>query len=264
MVTQGTVNTLFWCRDLAPVLMYQIVDPLNAYNYTKYQYGSLDQSVYGGPLEHIVHGGSGRFLGADAGFLRLRRPADGMPAGDATSHTMRALRAGGSSLATNTGATFTLTGLEAGAFMSVQSMVVLSSFLRLLYFFRANIEFGSLVPSVVQIIFDSLPIIVLLLIVTLGFTFALLVLLQCELSEEAFPDFHDPFRMLFTTVNMGLYTYFDGSALSLDRHPQVLVLYQVFMFIVQIVTKAELTEPEDLTPHPVPLPPPTPIILVLL
>ena len=48
--------------------------------------------------------------------------------------------------------------------------------------------------------------VMLLLIITLGFAFALLVLLQCELGEEQYPEYHSPAKMLFITVNMGTCT----------------------------------------------------------
>merc|ERR1719238_2036738 len=80
-----------------------------------------------------------------------------------------------------------------------------------------------------------MPIVMLLVVISLGFSFSMLVLLQCELGLEAFPDYHDSMRMFFVTINMGLYTYYDGDALSLERHAQVLVLYQIFMFMTQIV-----------------------------
>ena len=49
----------------------------------------------------------------------------------------------------------------------------------------------------------------LLLVITFGFSFALLVLLQCEMSVEVYPDWHDPLRALFLVLNMGMYTYTD-------------------------------------------------------
>ena len=42
-------------------------------------------------------------------------------------------------------------------------------------------------------------------------------------------------KQLFTMVNLGLYTNFDGTAISFNRSTFVLVLYQVFMLLVQIV-----------------------------
>ena len=49
-------------------------------------------------------------------------------------------------------------------------------------------------------------------VITFAFSFALLVLLQCELNEDGNPDWHDPWRALFIVLNMGLYTYTDETA----------------------------------------------------
>ena len=58
---------------------------------------------------------------------------------------------------------------------------------------------------------------------------------QCELSEEQSPNWHSPFRALYIVVNMGMYTYSDPIATDLERNWLILTLYQLFMFLVQIV-----------------------------
>ena len=73
------------------------------------------------------------------------------------------------------------------------------------------------------------------MVITFAFSFALLVLLQCELNEDGNPDWHDPWRALFIVLNMGLYTYTDETAQSLNRNWLILAMYQLFMFLVQIV-----------------------------
>ena len=45
--------------------------------------------------------------------------------------------------------------------------------------------------------------VVLLFVVTLGFSFSMVVLLRCELGETAFPEWQHPGLALFTVVNMG-------------------------------------------------------------
>ena len=70
---------------------------------------------------------------------------------------------------------------------------------------------------------------------TIGVRSALLMLCQCELSEEQSPNWHSPFRALYIVVNMGMYTYSDPIATDLERNWLILTLYQLFMFLVQIV-----------------------------
>ena len=50
---------------------------------------------------------------------------------------------------------------------------MLTSFFRLLYFFRLRIEFGALVPCVVQVVIDVMPMMLLLGIISLGASFVL-------------------------------------------------------------------------------------------
>ena len=61
--------------------------------------------------------------------------------------------------------------------------MVLFSFLRVLYFFRANLKFGALVHSVTRVLGDIVPMVAFLLVITFGFSFALLVLLQQNLVK---------------------------------------------------------------------------------
>ena len=156
---QGTVNGLFWSRDIAPTIMYLIKDYALAYNYTLAQYGALDYAVYGkqlhewhagralAPLEsravsqvRLHNGGRGGAALGD-GFLQLD--------GGGRLHGGRTLTGKGG---TDGGWDELLTGLEAGWFMSMQALVVLFSFLRMLYFFRANLKFGALVHSVIRVL----------------------------------------------------------------------------------------------------------------
>jgi len=183
ILLQGTVNVLFWARDLAPVLMYVINDYPLALNYTLDVYGGLETTVYGAELR------------------RAGAPAD-VPL--ARHRLLKAVgSAGGGELTTSE-----LTGWTAGWFMSLQALVILFSFLRLLYFFRANLEFGALVHMVMRVMADIIPMTGLLAVIIFGFSFSLLVLLQCELGEQA-NIWHDPSRALLIVLNMGLYTYSD-------------------------------------------------------
>ena len=249
VVAQGIVNTLFWLRDLAPVVMFQIIDPVQAYNYTEYVFGGLDQVVYG---QLVYDQLAARHSDTHGRALRtsifdenpdlppfLRRFGHHQHVHDTITFDAdlnvdhgRVLKGGDESTGLSS---YALTGRSAGPFMSLQSFVVLTSFLRLLYFFRASIQFGALVPCVTQILVDIAPMIVLLSIITLGFSFSMLVLMQCELGAEDFPDYSDALGSLFASINMGLYTYFDASVINMERNSLVLILYEIFMFTTQIV-----------------------------
>ena len=174
--------------------MFRIIDTPVAINYTLAYFGPLENTIPGSEILQLP----------TARALAETQPLAG-----------RALRAksdgeiGGSDEA--------LTGLEAGWFMSLQALVMLFSFLRLLYFFRVNLKFGALVHTVIEVLFDIVPMVVLLLVITLGFAFALLVLLQCELGIGSNPDWHDAARAIFIVINMGMYTYTDPLAQELER-----------------------------------------------
>ena len=51
--------------------------------------------------------------------------------------------------------------------MSLQALVMLFAFLRLLYYFRANLKFGALVHTVIRVLLDILPMAALLFVFTL-------------------------------------------------------------------------------------------------
>jgi len=127
------------------------------------------------------------------------------------------------------------TGQDVGLYTVLLAAVLLTSFLRSLYFFRGWLTLGALVHTFERILIAILPLMLLLVVVLLGFAFAIWVLVQTELDTSVVPGWESPFEALFVVVNMGLYIYFDELVITLERHWTILVLYETFLLITQIV-----------------------------
>ena len=228
---QGSINVLFVLRDFVPdALLYTIP------NATEVAEGGrrlgeelLDQLLveprlphYQPHYQHSFGGGMG-FGAGEAEY-------------DALGHGFRNLKAKSG----NAGADVEVgeTGYQAGAFVLLQSIVVVTSTLRLLYFFRGLLRLGALTHTLYRIIIDILPLITLLIVFILGFTGAMMVLIMQELDPGAgreYQTWHSFVDVMYVVVNIGLYTYYDPLALKIGRHVLILIMYMCFMLLVQII-----------------------------
>ena len=122
-----------------------------------------------------------------------------------------------------------MVGASPGAFLTLQSVVVLFLTMRLLYFFRGSKKLGALVHTLVEIVIDIQGLVLLLLTIIGGLAIALYILLQ----HSHYSEWED-LSALFAIINMGLYAEISPSIHSLS-HWQVIVIYELMMMAVQIV-----------------------------
>lgn len=122
-----------------------------------------------------------------------------------------------------------------GPFVNLQSIVVVTSTLRLLYFFSGHLRLGALVHALKRIVLDILPLMTLVVVFIVAFTGAMMILVMHELQGEAYPQwhaFHDAMQLI---INAGLYTATPEVAMRYGRPPLIVIMYMVFMFLVQII-----------------------------
>ena len=206
ITSQLAVNTLFWIRDEAP----------------------------------------DAFSGYDLGFSPSAPPGAPPPPFPPAAGGRRALRAGGGSSSTAGSSAASveeamlldvnaramrsaMVGASPGAFLTLQSVVVLALTMRLLYFFRGSKKLGALVHTLVEIVIDIQGLVLLLLTIIGGLAIALYILLQ----HSHYSEWED-LSALFAIINMGLYAEISPSIHSLS-HWQVIVIYEIMMMAVQIV-----------------------------
>ena len=77
---------------------------------------------------------------------------------------------------------------EKGVIVYLQAIVSLVVALRVLYFFRGSLVLGTLVASFVTIVRDSLPLLLLVTVFLLSFSFSITVLMQaaCDFKRQIF------------------------------------------------------------------------------
>ena len=151
---QVTINVLFLCRDVAP-------DAMLTYDSVSISQYALDKNA----SEHSQDI-------ADRAHTKIL-------AG-------RMLRAGGSGAGESDedGMTF----YKPQTFINIQAIVCLFVCLRMFYYFRGNLKLSALSHTVSKIVVEIYPVIMLLLIFVLSFSFAAMLLLQHELKEEKHPQ----------------------------------------------------------------------------
>jgi len=115
-------------------------------------------------------------------------------------------------------------------------VVVLVVSVRFCYFFRGNLQLGALTHTFFNIIIDILPMLAFLGVIIFGFTFALMILIMHELDNTYYGQWHSIDKALYVVLNMGLYAQTDPVAVKIERSSTVLLLlYQLFMFVVQVI-----------------------------
>ena len=108
-----------------------------------------------------------------------------------------------------------MVGASPGAFLTLQSVVVLALTMRL-YFFRGSKKLGALVHTLVEIVIDIQGLVLLLLIIG-GLAIALYILLQ----HSHYSEWED-LSAFFAIINMGLYA--DQPSIHSLSHWQVIVI----------------------------------------
>jgi len=125
---------------------------------------------------------------------------------------------------------------EIGLFLTLQALVVLSLFLRLVGYSRGILALGALVHMVAEVFLDIIPFMMLLTVTTVGFSFSLSILLQHTPYGASPTDYGDVLLSLYAFFNMGVYAAFGTEGEDAMRsYWQVLVVYEIFMIAVQLV-----------------------------
>ena len=170
------------------------------------------------------------------------------------------------------------TGNRAGAYVILQSLVALSTWIRLLYYFKGILRLGTLVHTLQRIFLDIYPLLVLIIVLFIAFWSSMWMLINVELVDEcartkrhralrrgrhahsrAAPppptstaklrpspfaslcllrysyEWRNMFWSAIKLLNMGLYTDMDSKMTSYRRDPLLAVLYELYMFLVQII-----------------------------
>jgi len=123
-----------------------------------------------------------------------------------------------------------------GAFINLQSVVVLTVCWRLLFFFRGNLRLGALTYTFGRILIDILALMTFLLVFIVGFTAAMMILVMHELDETYYSQWHNFHDAFYIIINMGLYAQSEPVALRIGRSsPLLLIVYIVFMLMVQVI-----------------------------
>lgn len=218
IIGQFTINVLFVTRDFAPNLL-------------------ITRAVENGTVikrmlaEDLVHDNPAPLMGGHHGFGLHDAIGEDWIEGD---HPFRrVLKAKGSSGGGEDiyGETYS----ELGPFVVLQSFVVVTSTLRLLYFFKGNLRLGALVHTLFRIVIDILPLMTLVVVFLFAFTGSMMIMVMHELQYEAWPKWHAYQDVLLLILNAGLYTATPSVAMRHGRHLFTVILYLVFMIFLQII-----------------------------
>jgi hypothetical protein len=219
ILAQATVNVIFMLRDYVP---YDLIF-LNA------------SDVFPEALRRLEEEGGD---GGGVGGVGVATPLDWHAhAAQSLQHEPSSLRArllrsqgGSGGDATLEGETFNFPGL----FIQLQSLIVLLSTLRILYFFKGSLKLGALTHTLGRILVDIMPLMILLAVFVFAFTGSMMLLLMAELEHEYHVEWHTFTDAVYSILNMGLYTA-TSLQVALGRHFLLIFIYMVFMLMVQII-----------------------------
>ena len=209
IVAQIAINTLFLLRDHVPSALIQRNVTGNAIDY----YG---RRLYEPDLGAVAFGGE----------LDL--------AGGGNDVAGRLLRASGGSGGDGFGTDIS-TDNRPGVYIVLQAIVSLLSFLRLLFYFKGVLRLGALVHTMTRIVFDIIPLAILILVLMVAFWSSIYLLMYVELTEADSPEWHSLPSSFLLFVNMGLYTDIDKKLIHHERTALAHILYHLYMLVVQVV-----------------------------
>ena len=157
------------------------------------------------------------------------------------------------------------TGYYAGAYVILQALVALSTWIRLLYYFKGILRLGTLVHTMQRIVMDIYPLLALVLVLFIAFWSSIWMLVNVELVSDYNVDWKSPWKSMVKMLNvrfcarrpgqkraitnkclrliccvaclwqMGLYTDIDSSLQYHTRDVLLMALYEIYMFMVQII-----------------------------
>ena len=125
----------------------------------------------------------------------------------------------------------------------LQAVIMITVFLGLLYFFRANLKQAILVHILYSILIDISSFLVLLIVLWVGFACALAILFQYAVYSAPpgtvmFPEMRawSPGSWIFLTLNMALYGHFDDGTLMIVQSSQpIQIVYMLYMLLIHII-----------------------------
>jgi len=121
-----------------------------------------------------------------------------------------------------------------GLYLTLQSFVMLFLYMRVLFFFRGFRSFGSLMNMVAETTYAAAPLLLLILVVTLGFGLATHLLIQHTIFGLD-PNFENPMEGTFLTVLNAGFRFIPPTPEPMRSRWQISVFYYVFMVFVQAI-----------------------------
>ena len=102
------------------------------------------------------------------------------------------------------------TGYYAGAYVILQALVALSTWIRLLYYFKGILRLGTLVHTMQRIVNDILPLLALVLVLFIAFWSSIWMLLNVELDSQYNTAWSEAWKV---TARRGFYQTHGGLAI---------------------------------------------------
>eukprot|EP00325_Prymnesiales_sp_UTEX-LB-985_P002160 CAMPEP_0174705756 /NCGR_PEP_ID=MMETSP1094-20130205/8866_1 /TAXON_ID=156173 /ORGANISM="Chrysochromulina brevifilum, Strain UTEX LB 985" /LENGTH=313 /DNA_ID=CAMNT_0015903957 /DNA_START=66 /DNA_END=1004 /DNA_ORIENTATION=- len=86
-----------------------------------------------------------------------------------------------------------------------------------------------------RIVVDIMPLLTMVIVLFVAFWSSIYLLIQVELTSEDNPEWHNLESSIFILWNMGLYTDIDKKLVNYQRGLFAIILYQLYMFVTQVV-----------------------------
>jgi len=123
-------------------------------------------------------------------------------------------------------------GEELGIYITLQSWVMVALYLRLLFYFRASEQFGALMHMVIVVFQQVIPFLLLLIVVWLGFSFAIALLMRHTVYR--YPDYVSIYQSLWTMMSAG-FRFVPPELAATNARWQVLFLYCIYLWFVSVI-----------------------------
>ena len=113
---------------------------------------------------------------------------------------------------------------------AAHSWLIVSLYMRALFYFRGSLQFGALMYMVIDVFKSVIPFLLLLLVVTFGFSFGIALLIQH--TTYRYPDYSDTSSALWTMFNAG-FRFVPPELAATQTRWQIVLLYGLFLCFVQ-------------------------------
>ena len=109
--------------------------------------------------------------------------------------------------------------------------LIVALYMRALFYFRGSLQFGALMHMVIDVFKSVIPFLLLLLVVTFGFSFGVALLIQH--TTYRYPDYGDTISALWTMFNAG-FRFVPPELAATQTRWQIVLLYGLFLCFVQV------------------------------